>query len=365
MNILGIIPTERVGACEAYRCTYPLRKMADLGHKTAVFSAAAIKKMLDDGKHPWDGADVICFQRLTVKGPEDEIFFEVPKLLRAMGKTVLMDYDDDYTNDHRQVHDGILAGLEHFSAITVSTPYLKSVMKRYNKNVTVIPNLIVPEMFTGFRRVIDGLVIGLTGSQTHREDWKAVYGPLRNICSRFPEVKLFCSGYVPDELQDIPNLVTIRHLFPEIDAKTDNFFVPLAQYGGILTNVDILLCPVNPRDKFNWSKSNLKAIEGQASNCLVIASGDVPCYRDAIQYGKTGLFVDHNDAAGWESSIATAITDVELRHKLSQAGHGSALKNFNIHTQVRERVVAYEDIRRMDSKQRRNIEASVVAALAH
>jgi glycosyltransferase involved in cell wall biosynthesis len=358
LRILGINPNENIGAVEAYRVVYPLHKMSLLGHQTWVMPAMDVAKMVKDGHNPFAHLDMVLVQRLTGGGDDWKTFVTAA---RAAGCSIVVDYDDDYTNEYRKVCEGGIPDLSYFSAITVSTPYLKRVMRKYNRNVVVIPNLVVPEVINGgFKRKIGGLCIGLTGSETHREDWQVVIEPLKQICQEFPDVSLFVSGYLPDELRSVPNLVTLRSLGMVPGMETDNFYIPLKEYGFILRNIDILLAPVDPDDKFNHSKSNLKAIEGQMSarpvgsatgGCMVIASGDLPNYQDAIKGGRTGLLVDHHNQDAWYEALREVITNPKHRVEMQIAGYESCLKNWNIHTRIGERVAAYHDICEWDKRQ--------------
>lgn len=374
-RVLGISHAPKPGAVDAYRLIYPLNKMRAIGYHTAVVSAIDVANALRDGARIHDEFDVVVMHGLNGRQDETEITREMALMLRAVGVTVLIDYDDDYTNTHRKVHDHELVGLDAFSGITVSTPYLRGVMSKYNRNVRVIPNAIVPEMLAGFRRIIDGTVIGLTGSVTHKKDWEAVIDPIFAAAKKHPHVKVFCTGLVPERMYALGDqLITVRKLFPELasDFEDDNFYVPLHDYGGILRNIDILLAPVDPGDRFNWSKSNLKAIEGQSSpreiegftgmgGCAVIATGDIPNYQDAISDGKTGFLVNHHDEAGWFNAIEKCITDVKLCRSVQIAGHESALRTFNIHRRIGERVATYLDFIELDRKSRAKVQATVAA----
>jgi hypothetical protein len=366
MRVLGVNPTANVGAVEALRLLYPLRQMELEGHQTAVVPAADLARMVADGKRPFQEADIVVLQRLTGESGDWRPFVIAA---RAAGASIVCDYDDDYTNEHRVVCAGGVPDLSAFSAITVSTPHLKGVMQRYNKHVFVLPNLLVPEVINRpFKREIEGLSIGLTGSTTHVGDWDVVVDPLHRIAAEFPEVKVFCTGYVPEGLRDLPNLVTLRTLGYAQEMQTDDFYVPLADYGYILRNIDVLLAPVDPWDRFNWSKSNIKCTEGQCSarpvgegigGCSVIATGDIPNYKDCIQDGLTGMLVPHHDQNAWYRALHRNITDVAFRHNVQKAGHESCLKHFNIHTRIGGRVAAYNRIRELDRRQRPRLQAKL------
>lgn len=357
-----------LNAMDAYRVVYPLRAMETQGHRTEVMSLKDLQAMAFNQDSEMLSYDIYMFSRLLGDVNDQKAFADFLEQLRQLGKTVIVDYDDDYTNIHRVVHDGALGGLQNASALSTSTEYLRQVMKPYCKEVFVAKNLIVPELFNKFPRIFEPLVIGLTGSVTHIKDWQAVYEPLTQVLSEHPEVRIFCSGLVPDVFKGHPQLLTLRDLVSSWDPDA---FVQLRDYGLIHRNIDILLCPVDPADKFNWSKSNLKAIEGQASlrdidnvraGSFVIATKDLPIYRDAIVHGQTGLLVNHLDKVGWYSSLKRAISDVEFRKGVQKAGYQSCMTNFNIHTKVVQRVAALRHIRAMDLRSFHRFMAAVAAS---
>lgn len=354
LTILGVLANvERAGGCEAYRVMYPLRALEMAGCTIAVAKAAEIDAMFRRGKNPLANVDVMIFQRIVARSKD-----EVPQLtratyaLRAAGIAAVMDYDDDYSNEHRKVHDGVLPDLKAYSAVSVSTNELRDKIKPMTSRVLVHPNGIVPDLFDGkrFHRFIPGLSIGLTGSATHKEDWKPAVEAVKSVLQKRPELTVFVSGYTPPELKDVPGVRLMRDFIP--GANRDDFFVDLESYGGIHANIDILLCPVDPRDGFNRYKSNLKAIEGMASargiagktggSCVIATGGDLPIYKNAVIHGETGLLVDdHHDPAAWEEAILKVVSNVELRNKLQIAGYQHCMKHFTVHKLAQERLAAY------------------------
>lgn len=360
MNVLGIIKN-KISACEFYRCTGPLALMGQMGHYAKVLKGEELLQQVEEIPKFWlKGAggkkwDVVMFQRLT-SVPGNQNFAQLVLALRGMGIVVTVDYDDDYTNEHRKVHDGSMPDLSIFSAITVSTPKLRKIMLPYNRHVSILPNGVVPEMFNHFKRVIPHLTIGLTGSTTHKEDWKVVYQPILNVLAKHPEVRLFMTGLVPPNMADHNQVITLKKLYPHLP---DNPWLPLNQYGGILMNTDIQLCPVDPGDPFNFSKSNIKATEAMISPRLygtetggaaVIATGDIPNYVDAVVHERTGLLVNHFDQVGWEQAISRLVEDSSLRAKLGIAGYKRTQKFFTLESLIAGRIIEYERLTERDSK---------------
>ena len=359
--------TDDIGACEVYRTVYPFKALDAAGHKVDVLRASQFWKLLQDNKYPWKNADIITFQRLILGKDEKQANFSEPALMtREAGVCVVVDYDDDYTNAHRIVHTGTMPDLHDFSGVTVSTPHLKEVMIPYSSRVDVLNNAVNFDILAPFKRVeyLDGkTVIGLTGSATHREDWKIVIEPLLAVTKEHPDVVVFISGYFPEELVGVPGFIGLKDIDPTIKAETNNFFVPIHEYGAILAQIDILLCPVDPSDKFNWSKSGLKAMEGQASRrdinganggCAVIATGDLPIYRDVIRHGSTGFLTNHNSQKEWYDYIKVLVNSIQLRNNFQVAGYNSARKLFDVSSKrsIDRRVSVYENIIAGDRKAR-------------
>lgn len=356
-KIFGVIPNiknaEMMGACEAYRQVYPLKALEKLGCETVTARSQDVEDAFRKGYNPFHDVDVIIFMRIVAK--ENSMLGDLAtatKAMRAMGIAVIVDYDDDYTNAHRKVHEGYVPDLKAYSAVSVTTPHLAAAMKSYASKVVVHPNGIVPELLDAsrFNRIFPGLVIGLTGGTSHVFDWPPACQALISILNKRPDLTVFVSGYVPEILKGVPGVKTLREMVHGADV--DNFFVPLSSYGGVHANIDILLCPVDPDDKFNWSKSNLKSIEGMASarriagktggSCVIATGGKLPIYKDSVIHEKTGLLVDdHHNPDAWEEAILRVVNNVELRNKLQIAGYQHCMKQFTVQALAPDRLATY------------------------
>lgn len=357
IKALFVIPDgNRIGGCEAYRLMYPARAIEMLGAEVSIMDMQQITAEMEKGRNVVIFHDLVVFHRISVRDKEEEDALRMATLaMRAHGMAVVVDYDDDYTNEHRKVHDGALPDFSPYSAVSVSTPHLAGIMKGLGANVVHHKNGIVPELMDAGRylRVIKGLCVGLTGSASHKTDWLPAEQALLELVDEGLPITVFVSGYVPPSLKGKKNVVTMRDLMPGVDR--DDFFVPLNSYGGIHANIDILLCPVDPKDKFNWSKSNLKAIEGMASrrdvggkpggSCVIATGGDLPIYKDAVIHEKTGLLVEnHDDVSEWKAAIARIAMNVELRNKLQTAGHQLCMKRFDVTKLAKDRLATYQKL---------------------
>lgn len=354
LTVLGVLANvEKAHGCEAYRLMYPLRALEMLGCSVSVAKGDEIVASFEKNRNPLRGVDVMLFQRLIVKNPKEKEAVSVfTKAFRAAGIAILVDYDDDYTNQHMKVTDGVLPDLREYSAVSVSTPELAELMRPLSSKTVVHPNGIVPELFDTrrFKRFIPKLSIGLTGSESHKEDWKPAVQAVKSILSKRKDVNVFVSGYVPEDLKGVPGVRTLREFVSNADR--DNFFVDLDSYGGIHANIDILLCPVDPKNGFNHYKSNLKSIEGMASarsfggktggSCVIATGGDLPIYKNSVLHGETGLLIDdHHNPDAWEAAIMEVANNVELRNKLQIAGYQHCMKHFTVHKFAEERLATY------------------------
>ena len=355
LNVLGVMANvEKAHGCEAYRLMYPLRAIENIGCSVAVIKGENIVKLFKENENPLVGVDVMLFQRIMTANEEDARNLNLSTMaLRASGIAVVVDYDDDYTNQNRKVGDGMIPSLKSYSAVSVSTPELAYLMKPFASKIIVQPNGIVPQLFDtkNFKRMIPGLSIGLTGSASHKTDWVPAVQAVKNILSKNQDITVFVSGYIPEDLKGVPGVRTIREFVSGADR--DDFFIDLKNYGGIHANIDILLCPVDPEDSFNHYKSNLKSIEGMASardvagktggSCVIATGGALPIYKNSVLHEKTGLLVDdHKNPDAWEREILKVVNNVELRNKLQTAGYQHCMKHFTVHKFAEERLATYQ-----------------------
>lgn len=357
IKALFVIPDgNKIGGCEAYRLMYPARAIEMLGADVSIMDMEQITGEMEKGRNLILLHDLVVFHRIAVRSEEEEKALRMALMaMRANGIAVVVDYDDDYTNEHRRVTEGTLPDLSLYNAVSVSTPHLAGIMKGLGANVVHHKNGIVPELMDAgrYHRVIKGLSVGLTGSASHKTDWLPAEQALLELVDEGLPITVFVSGYIPPSLKGRKNVVTMRDLMPGADR--DDFFVPINSYGGIHANIDILLCPVDPKDKFNWSKSNLKAVEGMASrrdvggkpggSCVIATGGDLPIYQDAVIHEKTGLLIEnHDDVSEWKSAIARIAMNVEYRNKLQIAGHQLCMKRFDVTKLAKERLATYQKL---------------------
>lgn len=336
-NVIAIFSgnSRQLGACEIYRASLPLHFLGQSNKWQTAWTW--FDELRDKGGEALynliQAYDVFVFPRMQVKG-EDGLFWtqDFFETIRGMGKKVVYEVDDDYTNKYRHVtdaHSVKVAGLA--DAITVTTPYLKKLMEsETGRPAHVLPNCVAPDQwFSGKGNVRkpeykDKIVIGLTGSPTHEKDWKVLETVIPKIVSEYNNVLFVNMGYTPDYLTGLPN----TKYLPALDYSL---------YCQIIRGCDIILAPVDPTDGFNLGKSPIKAVEGMAATreverrnagAAVIATKN-PIYSLAVQHGKSGLLVDHTPDE-WEHAIRELIEDSSKRKLLQFQGNHYARKAYDI-----------------------------------
>jgi glycosyltransferase involved in cell wall biosynthesis len=122
------------------------------------------------------------------------------------------------------------------------------------------------------------------------------------IAARYPAVRFVVVGHLsPLIVQAVPaaQLVTVPWL-------------PVDVYPRAYRGIDILCCPLADTD-FNRGKSPIKAFEGAAAGCAVVASPTV--YRRVLHDGGNGYIV--RDAEAWAGILAALLDYPELRQRVA------------------------------------------------
>lgn len=340
-------PKRHLMASDIYRITSPfyyLSSLPDWGVAYGFYGEMVSKKDFDWDKWTND-TDIFVFPRLT--GGDDITNSGIRyllKMLKAAGKKLVYELDDDLTNHYRTVHNhNIFELTDLFDAFTVTTNSLKTRLQEFGieQPIHVVPNMLQPHLWfeNPGTRSEDDLLIGLTGSPTHYKDWIVLKDAFTQLAKRTKiPYQILMLGFQPDYMVEIPNLS----------------FVPLVDYENyirVIKSCDIILASVDPTDKFNDGKSPLKFIEGAGAlrptehgydgGAAVIATDSV-VYTPYVQEG-TGVLVQH-DSNEWTNAIVDLLEDNKKRENLQTQGYSYIKKNYNLHGKIGLWVSAYTSV---------------------
>jgi len=340
--------------CFYVRCMLPLIQNGWWGAKTSIRMKPESKQQMLKGAM---ASDIIVFQR-----PMQQEHLEAAKLLKQMGKIIVMDNDDTYKSNgglpkvmaymlERQIDEkmnDIDARLKEFAKIadlvTVTVPFLAKEYEPYNKNVLVTPNCVDPDDWDTPKRNEDEKVrIGLVGSVAMNNDTKYITGLLRKLAKR-DNVELVVFAMPPKETGN-----ETRKFFQHEIAYWNTMnvqwqpSVPLPEYFSTLNNLklDIMLIPRDD-NYFNRCKSNVKFLEASMCEIPVIAQGfedGLSPYNQDAEALKLVYTLDQ-----WETAIDELIANKELRRELGKKAHEYVLKNYNIKDKAKIWLDAYKKL---------------------
>jgi glycosyltransferase involved in cell wall biosynthesis len=313
--------------CWFYRNNIPSKALKAKGHQVKFIAIGA------EIPQQWkEWPDVVVFSRIY---PRDPMIYL--REWKRMGKRVVYELDDDLwsvapDNPAYGIREEKQRQYEHFmaeaDAVTTTTQNLANKIKRFNKNVFVIPNAIDYEMFEKRDANNKQIVVGYTGASSHYADLGVVTEALIDLQKKYsftmvlqglttpplesemysyakvdalglqPEKKLFFSQALGwfERIKQL-SFVHIPFHFPEL-------------YPSILRrcNIDIGIAPLLDSD-FNYSKSCVKFYEYASTGTVTLAS-DVKPYKDEVSYCAK------NTKDDWYKKLEKLIVDQKFRDEL-------------------------------------------------
>ena len=339
--VLYVHDAQYYSGCEAYRMMLPAEVLRQQGHGIAVEHVRDVERLVQAalagrGQGPAI-FDMIVSPRAGLWAPDKE---PALRQLKAAGKKLVVEVDDDFTNEYREVitpehHRNFWTYIRNWAdAILVTTEHLATRMRKwsYGKPVYVLPNSVAWEQWQDLPRS-PRLTLGLTGSITHYRDWQVLAPVLPEVLRRYPDVDLYIAGFVPDyfaPLAEFGSRVTL-----------DMTWCDYHDYPARVAREDIGLCPVEPVDPFNLSKSGIKAVEILAAGGTPIATNH-PIYYPILNQER-GLLVAHTPEA-WYNGLCALIEQPALRAKLMAAGRKWVRERYAIDRTAEQWQRAFEAI---------------------
>lgn len=252
-----------------------------------------------------EAAETVVLVRGGSDGPTD-VVAAIRSLRERYGvKTVLLDYDDaifevPLSNPARPTRRhlaSVRAAMAQADGIVVTGDALaRHFRARTDKPVAVVPNLVDPRDWPA-AELDEQPTLVLSGSPSHRHDWRVVLPALRRLLSERPDVRLRMVGFCPPEFRGLPGLDVRPWAFNPAD------------YPSRLRGGWVGLAPL-PDSRFNRGKSPIKAYEYGLSGMAVIGS---PCQYADVLGEQRGTLIADDRPGDWYSAIRAYLDDPARR----------------------------------------------------
>jgi glycosyltransferase involved in cell wall biosynthesis len=255
-------------------------------------------------------ADMYCYDMIIFQRHFEDRVKPLWAGAKDSGAIIVYETDDDFFNirptnpAHKFIGNNEKQNVRDFmkraDAVIVSTNFLSSQMKCYNKNIFVMPNMIEinPQYLQERSYDIDtGIRIMYAGGPSHMDDFKGVDSVIPKLLNEFGDkIKVIFMGWIPSSLKEDTR---IKHI-PWLQIK---------EYFHALSSIQphIGICPLE-HNIFNKSKSNVKWLEYTACGAVTIASNIVP-FQEVITDGVNGVLVNEQRPKDWYQAIAGLINN--------------------------------------------------------
>jgi glycosyltransferase involved in cell wall biosynthesis len=327
------------------------------------------------------------------------------KTLRNMGIVVIADIDDYWlpTKEHpihqliieNKMNLKIIENLKAASYVTTTTEIFANEIRKFNKNVIVLPNAIDPTegQFTQPTLPSDKIRVGWLGGSSHLHDLKLLDGMVSKLQPIQDKLQFYVCGF------DIRGTVTelnkqtgeqkqrpikpeetvwvkyeeiftnnYKIVSPEYKQFLDNFgdsvypdlenenYVrvwtrPVDSYARNYSNFDISLAPIK-NHVFNRMKSQLKVIEAGFYKKALIASNVGPYTIDLKHALKNGEFTDGNallvderkNHSDWSKYIKKLVTNPNMIVDLGERLYETVKHKYHLDTVTHERASFYKSL---------------------
>jgi glycosyltransferase involved in cell wall biosynthesis len=338
------------GACTTLRIRQPIERIKELG-----LAETEIVERKDD--HTEDkvlGSNVVILGRAA----SEQTLFMVRKC-QELGKKVVFDLDDNMydvsvmsphyqqlgtmpvnfenpdgsTGDvwidgergfdvkrNRKLRISFIRLMRQADYVTVTTPPLANVYRRFNDNVKVIPNALNYRIWDKPNTSYNGNEVRLlyTGAANHFEDWLFVHPVLKELQDKHKNLKIVLIG------------TDWKHSGVELDYSRVEVhrWIDYESYPYLLKSLacHIGIAPIRESD-FNDCRSELKWVEHSSLMVASVCSRFGP-YKRSVRDGETGILA--TEPKEWFQALSALITKKELRRKLSENAYKDVRKNFNL-----------------------------------
>jgi glycosyltransferase involved in cell wall biosynthesis len=351
----------------------------------------------------WREYDIVHFHRTI--GHEYDNSANLIQTLNSIGIITIMDLDDYWlpTKEHpvhhmvvaAEIHKKIINNLKVASYVTTTTTIFADEIKKFNKNVYILPNAINPkeQQFQAKTEPSDILRFGWLGGSSHLHDLKLLHGTFNKLSSLKDKYSLYLCGFdtrgtvteinqqtKEQKQRDIRPEETVWARYEEI--FTDNYkFVdenykkflmkftdeeyktnehlfynrvwtkPVTSYATNYRLFDVSIAPIK-NHIFNRVKSQLKVIEAGFYKKALIASNLGPYTVDLKHALKNGEFSDGNallvdepkNHSDWAKNMKKLIENPNFAYDLGQRLYETVKDTYDLNVVTKNRAEFYKSL---------------------
>lgn len=264
--------------------------------------------------------------------------------------------------------------------MTTTTEHLATQVRKYNKNVVVIPNAINPNEKQFKPQMVESekLRLGFVGGSTHKEDFKLMRGLSHHLQNKhpnkiqmvmcgfnkwvknadtgekqeveFPKVWMECEhiisgGYykLSEEYRSYLLRPTKTPFDGEEGAYKRIWTKPVQKYGTCYNHLDIALAPL-VNDTFNRMKSQLKIIEAGFHKKALIASHIAPYRIDGIHEKNCMLVKEKKSKQDYVKYARKLLLNPNMRVDLGLALYEAVKAKYDLNNVTKLRAEAYKNL---------------------
>lgn len=286
MNIYLL--TETLSGCYRWRGAIPAKYLRRRGHTVQVYSE----------QKQYEAPDVLVLYRAHF--PQA---VKIVEWCKQNGIRIVFDTDDalDLVPPENLNYKGLQERLPLYEAlmrsadvVTTTTEELAGHLRKWNRNVVVIPNSIDPEEWNILPRSPGEPRVGWTGSATHFADLTVMLDAVREVQKKSPftfVMQGICKEATLDELMEnlrfqwgdalfaTPLGKSIKHFMAKLEGIRYEFHpnVPIEQHPEKVCDLrlDVGIAPLQ-ENTFNRYKSCIKYYEYALSGAVTLASHVLP-----------------------------------------------------------------------------------------
>jgi glycosyltransferase involved in cell wall biosynthesis len=326
--------------------------------------------------------------------------------LKSEGIIVVGDIDDYWlpTKEHpiqqlilqNKIHEKIVQNLKAASYVTTTTEIFANEIRKFNKNVTILPNAIDPQdpQYNEETLPSDKIRVGWLGGSSHLHDLKLLDGMVSKLSSLQDKLQYYVCGFdtrgMVTEINKQTGEKKQRPIKPEetVWVKyeqifTDNYKIvspkykdfldkfndedyfgslnnenyvrvwtrPVTSYAKNYSKFDISLAPIK-NHVFNRMKSQLKVIEAGFYKKAIIASNVGPYTIDLKHALKNGEFTDgnallvdeHRNHGDWSKYIKKLVDNPNMIKDLGERLYETVKDKYDLNQVTKTRSEFYKSL---------------------